>query len=93
METLTQSEAIRKRYRYLSHISLTTTIQVINHGMFTFTVLIFVLIIVFLMQLCEIDLEEILPASSLAPFKDEIKKRERQRKQIARKVYDYMLSS
>jgi len=30
MEMLTQSEAIRKRYRYLSHFSLTTTIQVIN---------------------------------------------------------------
>ncbi|XP_020245527.1 RING finger protein 10 [Asparagus officinalis] len=62
METLTQSEAIRKRYRYLSHFSLTTSIQ-----------------------LCEIDLREILPTSSFAPFKEEIKKREKKRKQLARK--------
>lgn len=62
MEMLTQSEAIRKRYRFLSHLSLTTAIQ-----------------------FCEIDLEELMLPSSLAPFKDEIRKREKQRKQIARK--------
>ncbi|XP_031382011.1 RING finger protein 10 [Punica granatum] len=62
METVTQSEAIRKRYRYLSHFSLTTTFQ-----------------------LCEIDLSELLPSEALLPFVDEIKKREKQRKQLAKK--------
>ncbi|KAK3183896.1 hypothetical protein Dsin_031182 [Dipteronia sinensis] len=62
LETVTQSEAMRRRYRYLSHISLTTTFQ-----------------------LCEIDLSEILPPDALVPFMDEIKKRERQRKQLAKK--------
>ncbi|XP_044502643.1 RING finger protein 10 isoform X3 [Mangifera indica] len=61
LETVTQSEAIRRRYRYLSHFSLTTTFQ-----------------------LCEIDLGEMLPADALFPFMDEIKKRERQRKQLAK---------
>ncbi|KAJ0054690.1 hypothetical protein Pint_02521 [Pistacia integerrima] len=61
LETVTQSEAIRRRYRYLSHFSLTTTFQ-----------------------LCEIDLSEILPADALFPFMDEIKKRERLRKQLAK---------
>jgi hypothetical protein len=28
LETVTQSEAMRRRYRYLSHFSLTTTFQV-----------------------------------------------------------------
>jgi len=28
METITQSEAIRRRYRFLSHFSLSTTLQV-----------------------------------------------------------------
>lgn len=62
LETVTQSEAMRRRYRYLSHFSLTTTFQ-----------------------LCEIDLTGILPASSLSPFKDELKNREKQRKRVARK--------
>lgn len=62
LETVTQSEAMRRRYRYLSHFSLTTTFQ-----------------------LCEIDLAGILPASSLSPFKDELKNREKQRKRVARK--------
>ncbi|KAG6621766.1 hypothetical protein I3843_03G001700 [Carya illinoinensis] len=62
LETVTQSEAIRRRYRYLSHFSLTTTFQ-----------------------LCEIDLSEILSPDALHPFMDEIKKREKQRKQLARK--------
>ncbi|XP_010660682.1 uncharacterized protein LOC100248015 isoform X2 [Vitis vinifera] len=62
LETVTQSEAMRRRYRYLSHFSLTTTFQ-----------------------LCEIDLREVLPPSAFFPFMDEIKKRERQRKKLARK--------
>ncbi|KAG2651210.1 hypothetical protein PVAP13_1NG252400 [Panicum virgatum] len=62
LETVTQSEAIRKRYRFLSHFSLTTTFQ-----------------------FCEIDLSDIVPPSSLAPFLDEIKKREKQRKRAAKK--------
>lgn len=37
-------------------------------------------------QLCEIDLSELLPPEALIPFMDEIKKREKQRKQVARKV-------
>ncbi|KAJ6837101.1 RING finger protein 10 [Iris pallida] len=65
MEMVTQSEAIRRRYRYLSHFSLTTTFQ-----------------------LCEIDLSEILPPSSLAPFNDEIKKRKSQRARLAKKEQD-----
>ncbi|XP_034590263.1 uncharacterized protein [Setaria viridis] len=62
LETVTQSEAIRKRYRFLSHFSLTTTFQ-----------------------FCEIDLSDIVSPSSLAPFLDEIKKREKQRKRTAKK--------
>jgi len=62
LETITQSEATRKRYRFLSHFSLTTTFQ-----------------------FCEIDLSDMLPLISLAPFMDEIKRRERQRKQTAKK--------
>ncbi|KAL0927014.1 hypothetical protein M5K25_001165 [Dendrobium thyrsiflorum] len=65
LEMLTQTEATRKRYRYLSHFSLTTTFQ-----------------------LCEIELAEILPPTSLAPFMDEIKKREKQRKKLAKKERD-----
>lgn len=38
------------------------------------------------LQLCEIDLGNILPSESLAPFMDEIRNREKQRKQLARKV-------
>lgn len=37
-------------------------------------------------QLCEIDLSEILPPDALSPFMDEIKKREKQRKRITKKV-------
>ncbi|KAK9050540.1 hypothetical protein SSX86_030488, partial [Deinandra increscens subsp. villosa] len=62
LETITQSEAMRRRYRYLSHFSLTTTFQ-----------------------LCEVDLSEILPPSSLSPFENELKNREKQRKRVARK--------
>uniref|UniRef100_A0A0D9VGD7 RING-type domain-containing protein n=1 Tax=Leersia perrieri TaxID=77586 RepID=A0A0D9VGD7_9ORYZ len=62
LETVTQSEATRKRYRYISHFSLTTAFQ-----------------------FCEIDLGDMLPPSSLAPFMDEIKKREKQRKRTAKK--------
>ncbi|XP_030512175.1 RING finger protein 10 isoform X2 [Rhodamnia argentea] len=62
LETVTQSESTRRRYRYLSHFSLTTTFQ-----------------------LCEIDLTGILPSDSLLPFMDEIKKREKERKQLAKK--------
>ncbi|XP_024021155.1 RING finger protein 10 isoform X1 [Morus notabilis] len=62
LETVTQSEAARRRFRFLSHFSLTTTFQ-----------------------FCEIDLSDSLPADALQPFMDEIKKREKQRKQVARK--------
>lgn len=62
LETVTQSEAVRKRYRFLGHFSLTTTFQ-----------------------FCEIDLSDIVSPSSLAPFLDEIKKREKQRKRAAKK--------
>ncbi|GJM85105.1 hypothetical protein PR202_ga01527 [Eleusine coracana subsp. coracana] len=62
LETVTQSETTRKRYRFLSHFSLTTTFQ-----------------------FCEIDLSDMLPPSSLAPFMDEIKKREKQRIRAAKK--------
>ncbi|KAK9225354.1 hypothetical protein WN943_010395 [Citrus x changshan-huyou] len=62
LESVTQSEAMRRRYRYLSHFSLTTTFQ-----------------------LCEIDLTEALPPDALSPFIDEIRKREKQRKQLANK--------
>ncbi|GAV59512.1 zf-C3HC4 domain-containing protein [Cephalotus follicularis] len=64
LETMTQSEAMRRRYRYLSHFSLTTSFQ-----------------------LCEIDLSETLPPDALLPFIDEIKKREKQRKQLAKKEW------
>lgn len=43
-------------------------------------------------QLCEIDLSEILPPDALSPFMDEIKKREKQRKRIAKKVVISILS-
>lgn len=62
LETVTQTEAMRRRYRHLSHFSLTTTYQ-----------------------LCEIDMSELLPPDAMSPFMDEIKKRENQRKQLARK--------
>ncbi|XP_004304564.1 PREDICTED: RING finger protein 10-like [Fragaria vesca subsp. vesca] len=62
LETVTQSEALRRRYRYLSHFSLTT-----------------------ILQFCEIDLSELLSPDALSPFMEDIKKRERQRKQLARK--------
>lgn len=39
-----------------------------------------------IIQLCEIDLSDLLPSDSLRPFLDEIKKREKHRKQIAKKV-------
>ncbi|XP_021756025.1 RING finger protein 10-like [Chenopodium quinoa] len=65
LESVTQSEAMRRRYRYLSHFPLTTTFQ-----------------------LCEVDLKDILPAEALAPFRDDLKKRERQRKQLARKEHE-----
>ncbi|WOK94048.1 hypothetical protein Cni_G02750 [Canna indica] len=38
-------------------------------------------------KLCEIDLRDLLPPSSLASFMDEIKKREKQRQHLARKVH------
>ena len=62
LETVTQSEALRRRYRYLSHFSLTT-----------------------ILQFCEIDLSELLSPDALSPFMEDIKKRQRQRKQLARK--------
>lgn len=64
LETVSQSEAMRRRYRYLSHFSLTTSFQ-----------------------FCEIDLREILPPDALSPFLDEIMKREKQRKWLARKEH------
>lgn len=45
------------------------------------------------MQLCEIDLRESLPPESLAPFVEEIKKRGKQRKRLARKVSKRFLYS
>jgi hypothetical protein len=42
--------------------------------------------ILHIMQFCEIDLSDIVSPSSLAPFLDEIKKREKQRKRTAKKV-------
>lgn len=62
LETVTQTDAMRRRYRYLSHFSLTTTFH-----------------------LCEIEMSELLPSDALLPFMDEIKKRENQRKKLARK--------
>ncbi|GMH25686.1 hypothetical protein Nepgr_027529 [Nepenthes gracilis] len=64
-ETVTQSEATRKRYRFLSHLPLTATFQ-----------------------LCEIDLRENLPSDALSPFMDEIKRRGKQRKRLAKKEHD-----
>ncbi|XAR52059.1 hypothetical protein NMG60_11006909 [Bertholletia excelsa] len=65
LETITQSEAMRRRYRFLSHISLTTAFQ-----------------------LCEIDLCQLLPPDAVSPFMDEIKKREKQRKHLAKKEWE-----
>ncbi|KAG9445832.1 hypothetical protein H6P81_011960 [Aristolochia fimbriata] len=62
LETLTLSEAVRKRFRFLSHFSLTTTLQ-----------------------LCEIDMSDIVPPDALVPFMDDIKKRQNQRKRLAKK--------
>lgn len=62
LETVTQSDAMRRRYRFLSHFSLTT-----------------------IFQICEIDMRESLPLDTFTPFMDEIKKREKQRKDRARK--------
>lgn len=64
-ESVTQSDAMRRRYRYLSHFPLTTTFQ-----------------------LCEIDLRQILPPGALSPFMDEIKKRAKNRKWLAKKEHD-----
>lgn len=89
LETVTQSEAMRRRYRYLSHFSLTTTFQV-HCCLLVFNAIAvcvkFLIIIHPFFQLCEIDLSELLPPEALIPFMDEIKKREKQRKQVARKV-------
>ncbi|KAL6011763.1 hypothetical protein ACLOJK_002228 [Asimina triloba] len=38
-----------------------------------------------MVKLCEIDLSDILPPDALSPFMDEIKKREKQRKRVAKK--------
>ncbi|XP_068656370.1 uncharacterized protein [Aristolochia californica] len=62
LEALSLSETVRKRFRFLSHFSLTTTLQ-----------------------LCEIDMSNILPPDALAPFMDDIKKRQNQRKRLAKK--------
>ncbi|KAK9108610.1 hypothetical protein Syun_024621 [Stephania yunnanensis] len=62
LETVVQSEPMRRRYRYLSHLPLTTTFQ-----------------------LCEIDIGKILPRNVLSPFMEEIKKREAERKRLAKK--------
>ncbi|TVT99857.1 hypothetical protein EJB05_54744 [Eragrostis curvula] len=63
LETVTQSETTRKRYRFLSHFSLTTTFQ-----------------------FCEIDLSDMLPTSSLAPFMDEIKKHREESERVKAEV-------
>ncbi|XP_057530861.1 uncharacterized protein LOC130809206 [Amaranthus tricolor] len=70
LESVTQSEAMRRRYRCVSHFSLTTTFQ-----------------------LCEIDLRNIVPAEALTPFIDEIKKREKQRKKLAKKEHEDKLKA
>ena len=42
-------------------------------------------------QLCEIDLSEVLPPDALFPFVDEIKKREKHRRELAKKVWTHMV--
>ncbi|KAL2939615.1 RING finger protein 10 [Bienertia sinuspersici] len=82
LESMTQSEATRRRYRYLSHFPLTTTFQVV--------LLITMIYLVSLMSaahpnsLFQVD---IVPAEALSPFMDELKKREKQRKQLAKKEH------
>lgn len=100
LETITQTEAMRRRYRYLSHFSLTTTFQVpMIHCTAFFIVNLFcsfffqIIYILFLFQLCEIDMSEMLPPDALSPFMDEIKKRENQRKRLARKVHNLYVQS
>ncbi|KAJ7522618.1 hypothetical protein O6H91_18G019800 [Diphasiastrum complanatum] len=56
METISQSESMRRRYRYLSHFPLTTTIQ-----------------------LCEIDLSNLLPKDAFITFTEELHSRESKR--------------
>jgi len=97
LDTVTQSESTRRRYRYLSHFSLTTAFQVlIDHLLFfcpsklssiLWKVVCSLFRFTLLTQLCEIDLTGILPSDSLLPFMDEIKKREKERKQLAKKVW------
>lgn len=91
LETVTQSEAMRRRYRYLSHFSLTTTFQVSFLSCWLPNILCILCLLLYwslrpYFQLCEIDLSEMLPPDALFPFMDEIKKREKQRKQLAKKV-------
>jgi len=88
LETVTQSEAMRRRYRFLSHFPLTTTFQVPVQKVLLFQDIYLMIYnrCVLILQLCEVDLSELLPPEALAPFMDEIKKRASQRKQLAKKV-------
>lgn len=45
------------------------------------------IIFLWIFQICEIDLRESLPSDAFTPFMDEIKKREKQRKERAKKVF------
>lgn len=99
LETVTQSQEMRKRYRYLSHFSLTTTFQVVTTTQHIFNLVINIWgslshCISFLnFQLCEIDLSDSLPRDAFSPFIDEIKNREKQRKRVARKVRTFYRGS
>ncbi|KAG0581808.1 hypothetical protein KC19_3G011200 [Ceratodon purpureus] len=59
LESVTQTEGTRKRYRYLSHLPLTASFQ-----------------------LCEVDLNEMLPAEAFTPFSEEIRTRQQRRRRL-----------
>lgn len=82
---------MRKRYRYLSHFSLTTVFQVPSYCLFCITYSLLIISDFSNYQLCEIDLNELLPPDALLPFMDEITKRAKQRKQLAKKVVVFIL--
>ena len=59
LESVTQTEGTRKRYRYLSHLPLTANFQ-----------------------LCEVDLNEMLPPEAFTPFLEEIRTRQQRRRRL-----------
>jgi hypothetical protein len=59
LESVTQTEGTRKRYRYLSHLPLTVNFQ-----------------------LCEVDLNEMLPPEAFTPFSEEIRTRQQRRRRL-----------